>query len=128
MGSIISAIEDKIREHGSYDKYLEHLKKTAFVPERTVGPASMFPASVLDIHGKQDSIPLKPYPVFEDSKGNEVWDGSIIRIIEHATCERLNRTTARVKWLKELGRYEYFPDDSTCSRSFDLVTNFVVIK
>jgi len=80
------------------------------------------------VYYKCKNAEIKRYPVFKDSEGNEVWNGSIIKIIEHATSEKLNRTTARVKWLKELGRYEYFPDDDTGSRSFDLVTNFVVIN
>jgi hypothetical protein len=114
MGSIISAIEDKIREHGSLENYKEHLSKTAFIPESTARP---------------NSVSTNPYPTFRDSFGNEVWDGSTIRIIEHACAERFNNTTALVKWVNEVGRYEYLPhvDRDTAARAFDLVTSFVVI-
>ena len=115
MGSIISNITDKIREHGSLEKYQQHLSKTSSVYESPVKPNSILP---------------KPYPVFRDSFGNEVWDGSTIRILEHTCAERFNGTTALVKWVKEVGRYEYFPhaDPETTARAFDLVSSFEVIK
>ena len=34
MGSIISAIDEKIREHGSWENYEKYLVKTAFIPPR----------------------------------------------------------------------------------------------
>lgn len=107
MGSIISSIEDKIKEHGSFEKYKEHLSKTAFIPHSTVPP--------------------KPYPVFKDSEGNEVRDGMRIKILKHLTSCNYNGCESIVRWSTESGRYEFQSPFINGYLGFALIKKFVVI-
>ena len=121
MGSIISAIEDKISEHGSLENYKKHLKETAFVPQTVLSMTTGFPLG--------GSEPKRAYPIFRDSKGREVWDGTVIKILNHQGNSNLNGETAVVKWNSTIGGYEYQLDSEIRNpRAFSLVSSFVVFE
>jgi hypothetical protein len=106
MGSIVSHLADIIKLYGSYDNYLKEMEEVELA-KKTKG---------------------KTTPIFLDSEGHKVWDGSVIKIDSHLGNEDLNGTTAIVKWDSSLGRYGYQLDyESENLRAFDLVSRFVVI-
>jgi len=107
MGSIVSHLADIIKLYGSYDNYLKEMEVIEFTKQ----------------------LKEKPIPVFLDSDGQTVWDGSIIKINNNLGDECLNGLKGIVKWDRALGRYGYQLDEELENlRVFDLVSNFVVIR